>query len=205
MYKIVPGITADIILGTQDWVVGVSGFSDPDKVKSVLEEAFRLFQDVDFNQDEGYFNATVRKPIRDYMDESALGAKSAAGANMRRLLYTDYIENDGKLEALEHVKQEDLSDWILSFLSDISMQCTAIGNIQKQEALDMVGGIKEKLEEMGASIVDEDRSWADFLPIVKTPPGVTLVMRGRTPNPEELNSAVIVQFMMENSDSTGPG
>ena len=85
------------------------------------------------------------------------------------------------------------------------MQCTAIGNIQKQEALDMVGGIKEKLEEMGASIVDEDRSWADFLPIVKTPPGVTLVMRGRTPNPEELNSAVIVQFMMENSDSTGPG
>ncbi|XP_063684670.1 uncharacterized protein LOC134818889 isoform X9 [Bolinopsis microptera] len=206
-----PAVSVDYDIGflfDDFWIMTLSGFSDAEKVKKVIESGLDSLFQLDFDQNEEHFNATIREPIR----KEYLNVKNWMPAQLSlryaRMIQDQYIFSYSEnLAELDSLAQSDIRNLRDDFLKDISIDCSIMGNVIEQQSAEYSEILKNKLVTgagAGSTIVKENRLDAFVHPIFKLPQNKTLVVRQKVENPEEPNSGVLSLFQIGPVESNGP-
>ena len=194
----------DITLG-KDWGVWLFGYSDPDKIEAVIIKMMdALLYKLNFQMDEAHYNATILKPTQRSLDEDDDTSILISFRYVSKIINENFVDPVDVIESAGRITQSDIKDYFDSFLKDVSVTCSAMGNVRKEHAIRYSHIIKNKLLEKGSAINDENRkALTEDLGIFKLPPGPSHVIRRRRKNPEAVTSAIIVFFQIGQTKSRG--
>ena len=193
-----------LIVFAKDWTVSISGYSDPKKVEAVIIKMMDALFSLNFEMDEARFNSTVLKPIQRIFDVSTNTGPQTAYRHLTSIIYEQPIDPSAVKDIAATITQSDIKEYMRSFLEDISVTCTAMGNLRKHHAIKYSQMIKEKLMEMGSIIRNEDRrTLTKDLGLYKLPPGPQHVIRSQMEDTEAEPSTILIGFQIGKSESTG--
>ena len=188
----------------KEWHFYIHGFSDPEKVENVLIRLMDVFFSLDFNQDEAHFNGTVRNPVMNSFDDENLDLGKFTHRQILLLLEFGHENFTNAKEIAASLSQKDIEVYRDQFLQNISITCSAIGNVKKEQAVKYVNVISEKISQHpNVTISSENRDHKTKVAMRKLPKGLTHVIRRKTLNSLEINSAAMVMFIIGPADTMG--
>merc|ERR1712176_393701 len=136
----------------ESWDMTVFGYSDPEKVENVLNKMLDVLFNLDFTKDEVWFNSTVVVPIQEHFDEENEDPYFFAYKYVDSVVYKDFIDYPDAKKAAGEISQLEVKEYMNNFLKDVSVSCSAFGNVRKDHAIRYSNIIKQKLMEQGSLI-----------------------------------------------------
>lgn len=163
--------------------IKVDGFSD--KLQLMVKLIFQTLADLEIK--EGSFNRTKETLIRTYRNANMKPLKQSAFLRLR-LLKSDLFDLDQVLSEIRSLTIEALRDAFVNLFCKPSLHISALilGNATVEEAKAMGECVRSALCATG-SVIAGDR-------ITRIPQGGSLLIRSKSINPDEDNSAVEIYF-----------
>lgn len=178
------------------WRIMVHGYSDTAKIESVLREMLGVFFSLDFNIEEELFNATVLQPVEEMFDERGKDSYRFAYKHIDSVVMRNFIDVADVKKVAGTITQQDIREYMVNFISDLSLICSTFGNARKEDAIKYSSIIKDKLVEEGSTIKNEDRRGLLDEDTWKLPAGGSHVIRRRMENSEQVASTALVMFQI---------
>ena len=184
------------------WEVKVHGYSDTDKIESVLKEMLDVLFSLDYSIEEGLFNATVVRPVEELYDEEREDSYSFAYKYIDSVVYSEFVDPSDVKRVVGSITQGEIQEYMLNYISDISLVCGTFGNARREDAIKYANIIKKKLVEQGSTIQNEDRRRMLDEGILKLPAGPSHVIRRRMVDSAEVASTSLVMFQIGKAEES---
>ena len=204
-----PALTVEFamqMLFNDYWVAHLNGFSDPEKVKEVINRAMDSIFRLDFGQDEAHFDASVVEPLRKSYQNIANLMPAQLARRYAKMLQDEFMYDFPEaIEQLASLSQSDVKQYRDDFLRNVSINCFAMGNVLSSQADKYAQILQTKLSTLGKAYLATDNRIKDFIyPTLKLEKGKTYIIRQKVLNKDDPNSGSLAQFQIGVATSNGP-